>query len=66
MKIKPAGQILTDEGRQAIDALKGCVAPIFDVNEKLEAELLGSSVLIEVSGETFLCTAKHVIDDNKE
>lgn len=65
MKIKPAGQILIDEARQAIDALKGCVTPIYDVNDKLEAELLGSAVLIEVSGETFLCTAKHVIDDNK-
>ena len=32
MTIKLAGEILTDEARQAIDALTGCVTPIFDVN----------------------------------
>lgn len=66
MTIKPAGHILTDEARHAIDAVKGCVTPIFDVNEKREAELLGSAVLIEIAEEFFLCTAKHVIDDNKD
>src|SRR3546814_10116916 len=66
MTIKPAGHIVTDEARHAIDAVKGCVTPIFDVNEKREAELLGSAVLIEIAEELFLCTAKHVIDDNKD
>lgn len=65
MTIKPAGHILTDEARHAIDAIKGCVTPIFDVNEKRQAELLGSAVLIEVADECFLCTAKHVINQNK-
>ena len=66
MTIKLAGQILTDEAWQAIDAIKGCVTPIFDVNEKRGAELLGSAVLIEVADECFLCIAKHVVDENKD
>lgn len=65
MTIKPAGEILASESRDAIDALKACITPIFDVNEKHEAELLGSAVLIEASGETFLCTAMHVIVENE-
>jgi hypothetical protein len=62
--IKSAGQVLIEESRQAIDALKGCVTPIFDVNEKGEAELLGSAILIELAEATFLCTARHVIAAN--
>ena len=62
--IRSAGQILTEESRRAIDALKGCVTPIFDVNERGEAELLGSAILIKLTGVVFLCTAKHVIDAN--
>jgi len=60
--VKPAGQILLQEMRQAVDQLRGCVLPIYDANEQQEAELLGSGVLVELSGSTFLCTAKHVID----
>ncbi len=60
MSIKPAGEILSGEFREAIDKLKGCVTPIFDVNDR-KAELLGSAILIQLAGETFLCTAKHVI-----
>jgi hypothetical protein len=48
----------------AVAGFSGCVAPIFDVNDKLEAELLGSAVLMAVAGEVFLCTTKHVIDGN--
>jgi hypothetical protein len=62
--IKSAGEILINEVDEAVESLKRCVTPIFDVNEELEAELLGSAVLIEVGGEAFLCTAKHVIDGN--
>ena len=62
--IKSIGQILAEELREAIDALKGCVTPIFDVNKIGEAKLLGSAVLIEMSGAVFLCTAKHVTDAN--
>jgi Trypsin-like peptidase domain len=64
MTIKPAGQILTEEIDSVVAELKSCVTPIFDVNDKGEAELLGSGVLIAVGGGTFLCTAKHVIDGN--
>jgi hypothetical protein len=60
--IKPAGRILVEEMRQAIDRLRGCVIPIYDTNERQEAELLGSGVLINISENMFLCTAKHVVD----
>lgn len=62
--IKSAGQIFIKESRQAIDVLKCCVTPIFDVNEQGEAELLGSAILIELAEAVFLCTAKHVIAAN--
>jgi hypothetical protein len=65
MTIKPPVEILIAEARQAIDAFKGCVTPIFTVDE-IKARLLGTAVLIEVVDECFLCTAKHVIDENKE
>jgi hypothetical protein len=64
MLIKSAGEIIGNEITDAVAAFKSCVTPIFDVNDKLEAELLGSAVLIEVASETYLCTAKHVIDMN--
>jgi hypothetical protein len=64
LTIKPAGQILTGEIESAIAELKSCVTPIFDVNEKGEAELLGSGVLIALCGDMFLCTVKHVIEGN--
>jgi hypothetical protein len=64
MKIKSAGQILIEETTEAVQSMKNCVTPIFDLNELLEAELLGSAVLIEIGGTLFLCTAKHVIDGN--
>jgi len=63
--IKSAGEILVSEIRAAVDQLKECVTPLFDVNDKGEAELLGSAVLISLSDETYLCTAKHVIDGNQ-
>jgi len=64
--IKSAGEILIKEIGDAIKQLRDCTAPLFDVNDKGEAELLGSSVLITVSDNTFLCTAKHVIDGNQK
>ena len=57
---------LTDKAEQAIEPFKDCVTPISAVNEKGEAQLLGSAVLIEIADDRFLCTAKHVIDDNKD
>ncbi|MGJ3258012.1 MAG: S1 family peptidase [Rhodospirillales bacterium] len=65
MTIKSAGEILVSEMREAVDRLKDCVTPLFDVNDKGEAVLLGSAVLISLSDDIFLCTAKHVIDENK-
>jgi hypothetical protein len=62
--LRSAGQILREEMREAIAEFQNCVTPIFSVNEKREAKLLGSGILIEVGGNTFLCTAKHVIDEN--
>ncbi|MEO8558736.1 MAG: hypothetical protein ABI439_06710 [Rhodospirillales bacterium] len=62
--VESTGQILIEKIREAIDALKGCVTPIFDVHDKNEAELVGSAILIELSGAAFLCTAQHVIAAN--
>jgi hypothetical protein len=44
--------------------MNGCITPIFDVNEKGEAELLGSAILVGLAGTAFLCTARHVIAAN--
>jgi hypothetical protein len=38
MMKKNAGKILANEIRHAIDSLKSCITPIFDVNDKGEAE----------------------------
>jgi hypothetical protein len=62
--IKSAGEILANEIGQAVERLSTCVTPIFDVNERGEAELLGSAVLIELGGSEFLCTANHVVEAN--
>lgn len=64
MELKTSGKILLQEIRDAIDSLKLSVTPIFDADEKSRAALLGSAVLIEVADAVFLCTAKHVIDEN--
>lgn len=64
--MKSAGELLTSEIRNAVNSLIDCITPIFDVNEKGQAKLLGSGVLLSVSGEAYLCTAKHVIDGNKD
>lgn len=65
MTIRPAGEIFSKEFQKAVDRHKGSVTPIFDVNDRSEAELLGSAVLIRLGGSVFLCTAKHVIDGNR-
>jgi hypothetical protein len=62
--IKSAGEILVDEIGKCVANFQRSVTPIFDVNSKGEAKLLGSGVLIEISNNVFLCTAKHVIDRN--
>jgi hypothetical protein len=62
--LRSAGQILSEEIHEAIAKLQNCVTPIFSMNENSEAKLLGSAVLIELAGNVFLCTAKHVIDEN--
>lgn len=62
--IRPAGEIIGDEISDAVSALLPCVTPIFAVGGKREPRLLGSSVLLSVAEYVFLCTAKHVIDEN--
>jgi hypothetical protein len=64
MAIKLGGEVVRTEMRNAIDQLVGCATPICDATARGEAELVGSAVLINVSGETFLCTANHVIEHN--
>lgn len=65
MTTKSTGQILTNKIEAAVAALKSCVTPIFDVNDKGQPKLLGSAVLIQIGDEVFLSTAKHVTDGNK-
>lgn len=64
MNIKSSGEIIGGEIRGAVDCLKSCVTPILSAGEKLEGVLRGSAVLIDVAGHVFLCTAKHVIEEN--
>lgn len=61
--LKSAGHHFVDEAREEIKKLQPCVVPLFDSNELGEAQLLGSAVLIEIEGDIFLCTAKHVLDE---
>jgi hypothetical protein len=60
--IRSGGQILIEEIEKAIEPLSGCVTAIIRPDDKLQPELFGSAVLIQVAAEVFLCTAKHVID----
>jgi hypothetical protein len=64
MPIKRAGEILSGEFHQAIDKLRDCVTPILRADDHGRARSLGTGFLIRLAGETFLCTAKHVIDEN--
>jgi len=64
MELKNPGKIMLQEIRHAIDDLKLCVTPIFGADDKSKAVLLGSAVFIEIADKVFLCTAKHVIDEN--
>lgn len=61
--IEQPGQLFIREIRKAINTLLSCVIPLFHVNEKSEPVLLGSSVLVDISNNVLLCTAKHVLDD---
>jgi hypothetical protein len=63
--IETAGKILIREIRQAVEQLYTSVVPIYDVNEKEQPALLGSSVLLRIETDVFLSTAKHVIDANE-
>ena len=60
--VQNAGQILAEQIEEAIRPLANCVTAVLRVDENNDVELVGSAVLIEVSGEVFFCTAKHVID----
>ncbi len=60
--VQNAGQVLAEQIEEAIRPLANCVTAVLRVDENNELELIGSAVLIEVSGEVFFCSAKHVID----
>ena len=64
--LKSAGQYLIEEAREAITELQTCVVPLFNADEDGKAQLLGSAILVDVEGEIFLCTAKHVLDECKK
>lgn len=60
--IKPPGEFFIQEIRKAVNAHLGCVSPLFHMIESGSPQLLGSSVLINISDSIFLCTAKHVLE----
>ena len=60
--IKRHDEIILREISTAIRATSGCVAPLFHVSKNSTPQLLGSSVLIDISGNLLLCTAKHVLE----
>src|SRR5579875_3000151 len=64
MTVETAGKILAREIRQAVEALYDRVSPIYHVNDKDEAALYGSGVLLRIGTDSFLVTAKHVIDES--
>lgn len=61
--VESAGKILVREIRQAVEGFYDRVA-LYHVNDKDEAALYGSSVLLRVADSPFLATAKHVIDES--
>jgi hypothetical protein len=64
MAIESAGRILVREIRQAAEALYNRVMPVYHINDKDEAALYGSAVLLRIGAHSFLATAKHVIDES--
>lgn len=60
--IEQPSKLFIQEIRKAVNALLPCVTPLFHVMENGEPELLGSSVLVNISGNVLLCTAKHVLE----
>jgi len=62
--LKSAGQFLTDEAREAIEALRSCVVPLFDADEDGKAQLLGSAVLIELERVAYMLIRNQHCGDN--
>lgn len=62
MAVRSATDIIADDLVRAVNTLASCVTPLFDVNNRLHAELLGSGSLISVFDDVYLCTAEHVLD----
>src|SRR2546427_5154987 len=60
--VRHAGKILIEQIEKAVEPLADCITAILRADDRCNAELFGSAVLIDVTGEVFLCTAKHVID----
>lgn len=62
---KTAGSIAIARINKALNPLSGAVIPIFKVGNVAQPVSFGSAVLIELTGQQFLITNRHVIDENK-
>lgn len=62
--IEGAGKILTREIRETVEGFHNRIAPIYHVNDRGDAALFGSSVLLQIGADVFIATAKHVIDES--
>ncbi len=60
--IEKPGNDFVRQFRRAIDALKGCVTPLFHLTDSGKPKLRASSFLVKISHTHFLCTAKHVLE----
>jgi hypothetical protein len=50
----------------ALGPLSRSVIPMFKVGDVGQPEAFGSAVLIELEGQQFLATARHVVDEHME
>jgi hypothetical protein len=57
------GSIAIAKVNTALQPLWRSVVPIFRVGDVREPEAFGSAVLIELAGQRFLVTARHVVDE---
>lgn len=61
---KTLGSIAIAKVNAALEPVWRSVVPIFRVGDVREPEAFGSAVLIELAGQRFLVTARHVVDEH--
>jgi hypothetical protein len=65
MTVESAGKILVRKILPAVEALYDRITSVYHVTDKKEAALCGSTVMFSIGPDSFLATAKHVIDQSK-